>query len=114
MQDTANVFEMKRTATPILFTYRLLYQNLMATKNENYTIDTCIHTKKKGSKHNTKVSHQITEKKTKEEWEQKDQQKHIKTMSKMAIRTYISIITLNINKSNASTKRHRLIEWIQK
>ena len=32
----------------------------------------------------------------------------------MAIRTYISIITLNINRSNAPTKRHRLAEWIQK
>ena len=32
----------------------------------------------------------------------------------MAIRTYISIITLNINGLNAPTKRHRLAEWIQK
>ena len=32
----------------------------------------------------------------------------------MAIGTYISIITLNINKLNAPTKRHRLAEWIQK
>ena len=31
----------------------------------------------------------------------------------MAIRTYISIITLNVNRSNALTKRHRLAEWIQ-
>ena len=28
--------------------------------------------------------------------------------------TYISIITLNINGLNTSTKRHRLAEWIQK
>ena len=35
-------------------------------------------------------------------------------MNKMAIRTYISIITLNANGLNASTKRHRLAEWIQK
>ena len=28
--------------------------------------------------------------------------------------TYISIITLNVNGLNASTKRHRLAEWIQK
>ena len=33
---------------------------------------------------------------------------------KMAIGTYISIITLNVNKLNAPTKRHRLAEWIQK
>ena len=32
----------------------------------------------------------------------------------MVIRTYISIITLNVNGLNAPTKRHRLAEWIQK
>ena len=35
-------------------------------------------------------------------------------INKMAIDTYISIITLNINELNAPTKRHRLAEWIQK
>ena len=32
----------------------------------------------------------------------------------MAIGTYISIITLNINRLNAPTKRHRLAEWLLK
>ena len=32
----------------------------------------------------------------------------------MAIQTYISIITLNVNGLSAPTKRHRLDEWIQK
>ena len=32
----------------------------------------------------------------------------------MAIGTYISIITLNVNRLNAPNKRHRLVEWIQK
>ena len=32
----------------------------------------------------------------------------------MAIGTYISIITLDVNGLNAATKRHRLAEWIQK
>ena len=32
----------------------------------------------------------------------------------MAIGTYISIITLNVNRLNAPSKRHRLTEWIQK
>ena len=32
----------------------------------------------------------------------------------MVIGTYISIITLNVNGLNAPTKRHRLVEWIQK
>ena len=36
------------------------------------------------------------------------------TIKIMAIGTYISIITLNVNGLNASTKRHRLAEWIQK
>ena len=37
-----------------------------------------------------------------------------KTIKKMVIGTYISIITLNVNVLNAPTKRHRLAEWIQK
>ena len=32
----------------------------------------------------------------------------------MAIETYISRITLNVNGLNAPIKRHRLAEWIQK
>ena len=32
----------------------------------------------------------------------------------MAIGTYISVITLNVNGWNAPTKRHSLAEWIQK
>ena len=36
------------------------------------------------------------------------------TIKKMAIGTYISIITLNVNRLNAPTKRHRLAEWIEK
>ena len=32
----------------------------------------------------------------------------------MAIGTYISIITLNVNRLNTATKRHRLAEGIQK
>ena len=32
----------------------------------------------------------------------------------MGIETDMSITTLNVNGLNASTKRHRLAEWIQK
>ena len=32
----------------------------------------------------------------------------------MAIGTYISIITSNVNGLNAPTKRYRLAEWVQK
>ena len=37
-----------------------------------------------------------------------------KTVNKMAIKTYISIITLNGNGLNAPTKRHRLAARIKK
>ena len=44
----------------------------------------------------------------------KDLQKQTKTIKKMPIGMYISIITLNVNGLNVPTKRHRLVEWIQK
>ena len=44
----------------------------------------------------------------------KDLQNQPQTIKKMAIRTDMSIIILNVNGLNASTKRHRLAEWIQK
>ena len=37
-----------------------------------------------------------------------------KTIKKMVIGTYILITTLNVNGLNAPTKRHKLVEWIQK
>ena len=44
----------------------------------------------------------------------KDLHNEPKTIKKMAVGTYISIITMNINGLNAPAKRHRLAEWIQK
>ena len=44
----------------------------------------------------------------------KDLQNQPQTIKKMSVGTYISIITLNVNGLNAPTKRHRLVEWIQK
>ena len=52
-------------------------------------------------------SHEIQQKK-------QDLQNQPQTVKKMTIGTYISIITLNGNGLNASTKRHRLAEGIQK
>ena len=46
--------------------------------------------------------------------EGKNPQTQTQTIKKIAIRTYISIITLNVNGLNVPTKRHRLAEWIQK
>ena len=45
--------------------------------------------------------------------EEKDLQNQPKTIKKMAMGTYISIITLNVNGFNAPTKRQALAEWIQ-
>ena len=45
---------------------------------------------------------------------EKDIQNQPQTIKEMAIGTYISIITLNVNGLNAPTKRHRLAERIQK
>ena len=44
----------------------------------------------------------------------KDLQNQCQTIKKMPTRTYISIITLNVNELNAPAKRHRLAEWMQK
>ena len=37
-----------------------------------------------------------------------------KTRFKMAINTYLSIITLNVNGMNIPIKRHRVVDWIKK
>ena len=37
-----------------------------------------------------------------------------KTRFKMAIYTYLSITTLNVNGLNAPIKRHRVADWLQK
>ena len=73
----------------------------MVTTKLNSMID--IHTKKKKeSKYNTKETHQIRRKKS---YKNKS-----KTINKMAIRTYMLIITLHVKLLNAPTIRHRLAE----
>ena len=44
----------------------------------------------------------------------KNLQNQPQIIKKMAIGTYVSIITLNVNGLNAPTKRLRLAEWIKK
>ena len=84
----------------------------MITTDQKSTIDT--HTKKKKqSKHNTKDSHQIT-REQKRKGRKNTYKNKTETIKKMAVRTYISIITLNVTGLNAPTKRHRLAEWIKK
>ena len=88
----------------------------MGATNQKSIIDT--HTKKKKHPKTTlKIVITSQKKKTKEEGKKNHPQKRenkSRTINKMAIRTYILIITLNVNGLNPPTKRHSLAEWIQK
>ena len=44
--------------------------------------------------------------------EEKRPQNQPQIIKKMAIRAYMLIITLNVNRLTPPTKRHRLAEWI--
>ena len=92
MQDTGNKSSVKRAATTIKNKHinisSLLYQNPMVTGKQKSTIDTQTN-KIKQSKHNAKDKPQ-------EENRNKSKNKS-KTINKMAIRTYIPVITLNGN-----------------
>ena len=87
-----------------------LYQNPLVTTDQKMTIDTKTN-KRKQFEHNTKDTHQITREQNKRGREEK---KKSQTINKMAIGTYLSIITLSVNGLNAPAKRYRLAEWIQK
>ena len=52
----------------------------------------------------------IQSKKEKKKRETKNQ---LETSFKMAINTYLSIITLNVNGLNAPIKKHRVADWIK-
>ena len=70
---------------------------------------------RKESKYNSKGSHQTIKKERKkakgpEKWK-KDKKKSIK---KMAITTYLSIITLSVHGLNSLIKTQRIAEWIKK
>ena len=73
-----------------------------------------INKQEKSTKYN-KDSHQTKRGENKRRREEKRATKpNPKQLIKTAIRTYISIIPLNVNGLNATTKRHRLAEGIQK
>ena len=79
----------------------------MVTTNQK-SIDKIIN-KKKQSNLNTKDSHQNTREQGKKGRKKTNENKS-KTINKMAIKTYISIITLKVNALNFTTKKHRLAE----
>ena len=76
-----------------MYIYRLVNQNLKGTTNSKTTID--IHIKKKNQhKHNTKDGHQTTrEENIRGRGKKKTYKNKPKTIKKMSIGTYISIIT---------------------
>ena len=88
-----------------LYVFRLLYQNFRITASQKSTNDT--QTNKNQLKYNTKDSHQT---RRGEKKGRKNSNKNKSTaINKMAIRTYTSIITLNVNGLNAPAKD---IEWL--
>ena len=76
----------------------------MVTTNQKHTIDSQ-KPKRREHKHNTKENHQTTKGKTKKKGTKKKYKIKGKTKFKMAINTYLSIITLNVNGLNTSIKR---------
>ena len=54
------------------------------------------------------------EERTRKKGRKKSNKSKSQAINKMAIRTYISIITLNVNGLNATTKRHKVAVWIKK
>ena len=79
----------------------------MITTNQKSTIE--IQTKnKQESKHNTEVCQSTTEQKRK--GRKRAYKNKFKTVNKMAIRTYIPVITFRVNDLNAPTKRQIVAE----
>ena len=92
------------------YSYRSTYTNPMITTNQKPTTDTQKQERKE-HKHTTKENHQTTREETKEA--EKNYTNNQKTNNKMAVITYLSVITLNVNGLKDSIKRHRVADWIK-
>ena len=70
--------------------------------------------KRKESKHNVKDSHQITREERKRRRNEENYKNNQSRINKMAMSTYISITTLNVNGLNAPVKSEKKkdIEWL--
>ena len=87
----------------------ILYVNIMVTTKQKHTVDTQ-KIMRKESKHNTKRN-SPNSKTAREEERNKEELQKLPKNHRMAMSTYVSIITLNgLN----SIKRHRMAEWIEK
>ena len=84
----------------------------MVTTNQTSKIDKHTHKKRKESEHNTKVNQEIKREENERWREEKRTKTKTQTIKRMAIITYISIITSKVNRLNAPTIRHGQVEWI--
>ena len=82
----------------------------MVTANQKSAVDT----QRRKSNLNTTPKMVIKPREENKKREERRPQNQFKTINKVAIRTYVSIIILNVNGLNVPTKKHRLAEWIQK
>ena len=85
----------------------------MVTANPKTTIDTHKKVKATQTQHK-RLSSNLKRREQKRKGGKRTYRNKPKSFKKMAIHTYISIITLNVHGLNALTKRHRLAEWIKK
>ena len=86
----------------------LTYLKNRATTNQNQTLHSQ-KLKRRGHKHKIKGNHLTKKKGTKGE-----HRINWKTKFKMAINSYLSIITLNVSGLNVLIKRLRVADWIKK
>ena len=91
----------------ILFIYRLLYPH----GNHKLKIYNDKHTKIKRNP-NTTAKLVIKSKRRKQNTKERKKTKASK-ITKLAIRTYILRITLNVNELNVPTKKHRLLNGLK-
>ena len=96
-----------------IYIVTILYQNFMVTENQKSTKD--IYKKRNSITNSTlkiaiQLQEKITKKKKKEEGKKQDLQKQTQKMNKMAIGTYISMFSLNVNGLNALTKDIHLLD----
>ena len=84
----------------------------MLTTNLKPVID--MQKKRERIQESIKEIQQIMRDETKRRKRTENYKNNCKTSNRMAITTYLTIITLNVNGLNAPIKRHRVTEWIEK
>ena len=108
IQEIRTVFEIKRQATQdnLIYTQTVISKPHGKYKPKHYNI----YKKKKERESNPDITLKMSSNHERKEQRRKERKKTYKnkpkTIKKMAIGTYISIITLNVNGLNALTKRH--------